>query len=33
MSCKVEKDILFFALEYSLGRQTFAPITVMNNIM
>lgn len=30
--CRVEKDILFYALEYSLGRQTFAPITVMNNI-
>ena len=32
MRCKVEKDILFYALEYSLGRRTFAPVTVMSNV-
>lgn len=28
----VERDILMYALRYSLGRQTFAPITVIENI-
>lgn len=32
MSCKVEKDILFYALEYAMGRRTFAPTTVMKAI-
>ena len=32
MVCRVHKDILFYALEYSLGRQTFAPLTTMGNI-
>lgn len=29
---KVERDILFYALRYSLGRQTFAPTIVIENI-
>lgn len=28
----VEKDILFYALRYAMGRQTFAPTVVINNI-
>ena len=28
---KVEKDILFYALRYSIGRQTFAPAQVVDN--
>lgn len=28
----VEKDILFYALRYSIGRRTFAPMTVITNI-
>jgi hypothetical protein len=28
----VERDILFYAFRYSLGRMTFAPIIVMENI-
>lgn len=28
----VEKDILFYALRYALGRRTFAPVTVMDNV-
>ena len=29
---KVEGDILFYAFRYALGRQTFAPTTVIDNI-
>lgn len=29
---KVERDILVFAMRYALGRMTFAPITVIENI-
>lgn len=29
---KVERDILLYSLRYALGRQTFAPITVIDNI-
>ena len=29
---KVERDILFYALRYALGRQTFAPTVVIENI-
>lgn len=28
----VERDILIYALRYSLGRRTFAPTTVIENI-
>lgn len=28
----VERDILIYAFRYSLGRMTFAPITVIDNI-
>lgn len=28
----VEKDILIFALRYSLGRRTFAPVIAIENI-
>jgi hypothetical protein len=28
----VDRDILFYAFRYSLGRMTFAPTTVMDNI-
>ena len=30
--CDVEKDILWYAFRYALGRMTFAPITVIDNI-
>lgn len=29
----VERDILLYALRYSLGRMTFAPTTVIDNIL
>ncbi len=29
---KVERDILLYALRYALGRQTFAPTVVIENI-
>jgi hypothetical protein len=29
---KVDRDILFYAFRYAIGRQTFAPTTVMENI-
>lgn len=29
---QVERDILFFAMRYALGRMTFAPLTVIDNI-
>lgn len=29
---QVERDILIYAMRYALGRQTFAPITVVENI-
>lgn len=29
---KVERDILLYALRYAIGRQTFAPTVVMDNI-
>ena len=28
----VEKDIIFYALRYAIGRKTFAPKTVVDNI-
>jgi hypothetical protein len=28
----VDREILFYAFRYSLGRQTFAPTTAMDNI-
>lgn len=31
-SFNVEKDILIFALRYSLGRRTFAPVVAIENI-
>ena len=29
---QVDKEILIFAMRYALGRMTFAPITVVENI-
>lgn len=29
---KVERDILFYAMRYAIGRQTFAPTVVIENI-
>ena len=29
---KVERDILFYALRYAIGRKTFAPIITIENI-
>lgn len=29
---KVDREILFFAFRYALGRMSFAPSTVMDNI-
>lgn len=29
---QVERDILIFAMRYALGRMTFAPLTVIDNI-
>ena len=29
---KVERDILIYAMRYAIGRQTFAPLTVVQNI-
>lgn len=29
---RVERDILIYAMRYALGRMTFAPTTVMDNI-
>lgn len=29
---KVDRDTLFYAFRYALGRQTFAPSTVVENI-
>lgn len=29
---RVERDILIFAMRYALGRMTFAPLTVIDNI-
>ena len=29
---QVERDILFFATRYALGRMTFAPSTILENI-
>ena len=29
---QVERDVLFYAMRYALGRMTFAPITVIENI-
>ncbi len=31
-TCQVSKDILFFAMRYSLGRSTFSPLITVENI-